>query len=330
MKVLVTGATGFLGKALTRRLINEGEEVTAVGRNLTVLTTLKAGGARIKKINLEDQTTVEAVCQGQEIVFHCGALSSPWGKPRDFYVSNVIGTQNVIQGCQNGGVRRLVYVSTPSIYFQLESRMNVREDAPLPSRPVNLYALTKLLAEKEIDRAFKKGLGVITIRPRAIFGPEDSAILPRLIARLRGGRLPVIGDGKNKTDMTYVENVVDALLLCAASGEETSGKKYNISNGEPVLLWKMIADLCRELGFRVPTRHIPYRLADGAASILEKVYSRLPGYPEPPLTRYTVAMIARSTSINIEAARKDLGFSPRVSVEDGLRIFVNWWRENRK
>ncbi|RLT42089.1 MAG: NAD-dependent epimerase/dehydratase family protein [Chloroflexi bacterium] len=233
-------------------------------------------------------------------------------------------------GCAIHGVGRLVHVSTPSIYFGLDSLVNVREDAPLPTRPVNEYARTKLLAEAAVDRAFARGLPVITIRPRAIFGPGDTTILPRLIARLQKGRLPIIGDGRNLSDMTYVENVVDALLLCAASPTATLGKKYNITNGEPTPLWPLIEKLCAALGYEYPRRHVPYRVADGAAALLEVVYRLLPGQPEPPLTRYSVALLAKNATLDISAARQELNYQPRVSVAEGLRRFVAWWQASQQ
>jgi nucleoside-diphosphate-sugar epimerase len=330
VKVLVTGATGFLGQALARRLHSQQADVSALGRNPAVLAQLAREGMRPIRADLADGEAVRAACQGQAIVFHVGALAAPWGKPADFYNSNVLGTQNVIAGCEVHSVQRLVHVSTPSIYFGLNSLENVAEDAPLPTRPVNEYARTKRLAEAEIDRAFARRLPVITIRPRAIFGPGDTTILPRLIARLRVGRLPVIGDGRNVIDMTYVENVVDALLLCATSPAATLGKKYNITNGEPTALWPLIEKLCGALGYPYPKKHIPHPVADGIAALLEIVYRLLPGQPEPPLTRYSVALLAKNTTLDISAARRELGYQPKVSIEEGFRRFVEWWQASQK
>jgi nucleoside-diphosphate-sugar epimerase len=326
MKVLVTGATGFLGKALARRLQLSGDEVTALGRNPAVLAALEQEGMHSCCADLSDAEAIKAACQGQEVVFHSGALSSAWGPARLFYQANVLGTQNVIAGCEAAGVRRLVYVSTPSIYFRFKSRMDVREDAPLPEAAANEYARTKLLAEHEIDRAFARGLPVISIRPRAIFGEGDNAILPRLISRLQTGRMRVIGDGQNITDLTYVENVVDALLLCASAPELLMNRKYNITNGEPLPLWDLIRKVCEALGFEYPRRRISYPAALGLATVLEMVNSLLPGRPEPLLTRYMVGVLAKSTTLDISAARRDLGYIPRISVEEGFQRFVSWWK----
>lgn len=326
MKTLITGATGFLGGALARRLHGMGWDVTALGRNPRALAALNAEGIRTLQADLADEAAIRAACQGQEIVFHSGALSAPWGRGEGFYRANVLGTRHVVRGCQDANVQRLLHVSTPSIYFRYEPRLNVRETDPLPAKPVNEYARTKLLAEAEVDRAHADGLPVVTIRPRAIFGPGDTTILPRLIQRLASGRLPVIGDGKNIADLSYVENVVDALLLCAESPKSTLGKKYNITNGQPVVLWDMVRKVAAALGYPPPRGHIPYRIADAFAGLLEMTHRLLPSQPEPPLTRYTVGVIANSTTLDISAARRDLGYHPRISVEEGFEKFIDWWK----
>lgn len=330
MKTLVTGATGFLGKALARRLKGRGDEVTVTGRNPVTLAELEREGMRPLRADLTDAEAIHDACRGRDVVFHCGAFSSAWGPARDFYLSNVVGTRNVIAGCEAQGVRRLVHVSTPSIYFRFKGRLNVHEDAPLPARAANEYARTKLLAEAEIDRAFEYGLPVVTIRPRAIFGEGDNAILPRVIKRLESGRLRVIGDGKNITDLTYVENVVDALILCAESSKSTLGKKYNITNGEPLPLWGLVEKLCKELGYEFPHRRISYPLAMGLASSLEVICRLLPGQPEPLLTRYMVGVLSQSTTLDIRAARSDLDYQPRISVEGGFQRFVRWWKQEHQ
>jgi len=327
MKVLVTGATGFLGGALTRRLHNMGWHVTALGRNAAKLDQLEREGLRVLQHNLKDKSSMIAACKDQEIVFHCAALPSPWGNFEAFYQANVIGTRNVIRGCEEQKVKRLVYVSTPSLYFGYSSRVNVKETDELPE-PVSNYAATKILAEQELDEAFARGLATIAIRPRAIFGPGDTVIFPRLIPRLQSGRLPILGDGENVVDLTYIENVVDALLLCAESPANTLGKKYNISNDEPVKIWKLIERICDELDLPHPKRKISYRTANAAASVLELIYTLIPTHPEPPLTRVSVSMMANSTSLDISAARNELGYQPKVSIDEGVEKFMRWWKES--
>jgi len=327
MKTLVTGSTGFLGGALTRRLHGMGWDVTALGRNAAKLRQLESENIRAAQIDLKEKDKLIEACKNQEIVFHCAALPSPWGNYENFYQANVIGTRNVIHACKANNVRRLVHVSTPSLYFEYNSRMNVKENDPLPE-PITNYAATKILAEEEVDKAFVDGLPAVTIRPRAIFGPGDTVIFPRLIPHLKSGRLPIIGDGENVVDLTYIENVVDALLLCAESPSHTLGKKYNISNGEPIKLWNMIKRICDELGLQFPKRKISYQVAHNFAAALEAVYTLIPTHPEPPLTRASVSLIAHSTTLDISAAKRDLGFTPRVSVDAGYQKFMRWWKDS--
>ncbi len=327
MKAIITGSTGFLGGALTRRLHNTGWDVTALGRNPAKLDQLESENIRAAQIDLKNKDGLIDAFKDQEIVFHCAALPSPWGNFEAFYQANVIGTRNVIRACEANQVKRLVYVSTPSLYFGFGSRLNVKEDDALPE-PVSDYAATKILAEQEVDAAFAAGLPTITIRPRAIFGPGDTVIFPRLIPRLESGRLPIIGDGENIVDLTYIENVVDALLLCAESPSNTLGKKYNISNGEPVKLWELIKKICDELGLQFPKRKITYQAANGFAAALEAIYTLIPTHPEPPLTRMSINMIAHSTTLDISAAKRDLGYAPHISVDEGYQKFMQWWKED--
>ncbi|HNN14530.1 MAG TPA: NAD-dependent epimerase/dehydratase family protein [Anaerolineales bacterium] len=328
MNTLVTGATGFLGGALTRRLHNLGWDVTALGRNAERLNELEHDGIRAAYGDVTHRDELFASFPGRDLVFHCAALPSPWGNFEKFYQANVIGTRNVVQACLEANVKRLVYVSTPSIYFDYGSHIEVKEDAPLPE-PISNYAHTKLLAEEEIDKGFADGLAVVSIRPRAIFGEGDKVIFPRLIPRLRSGRLPILGDGENIVDLTYIQNVVDVLLLCAESPAGTLGQKYNISNGEPVRIWKLVERICDELGYPHPARKIPYKTASAAAGVLEFFYSLIPFSPEPPLTRLSVSMMANSTTLDISAARNDLGYQPRVSVEEGVQRFLKWWKDKK-
>lgn len=326
MKTLVTGATGFLGGALARRLHGMGWDVTALGRNLAKLNQLENDGIRIVRADISQKDEVTASSSDFDLVFHCAAFPSPWGSFEKFYQANVIGTHNIVQACLEKNVKRLVYVSTPSIYFDYSSHINVKESDPLPE-PISYYARTKLLAEEEIDKGFAQGLAVVSIRPRALFGEGDTVIFPRLIPKLRSGRLPILGDGENSVDLTYIQNVVDALLLCAESPKNTLGKKYNISNGEPVKIWKLVERICDELGYAHPKRKISYKTTFAAAGVLEFIYSLIPYSPEPPLTRLSVSMMANSTTLDISAARNELGYQPKISIEEGVQRFLKWWKE---
>lgn len=329
MRMLVTGGTGFVGRKLAHRLLGSGHEVFAMGRNEIVGKRLEQAGITFLKIDLSDEAAVIAACEKIDYVFHCGAFSSPWGEYEQFYKSNVLGTMHVIQGCKIHGVKRLIHVSTPSIYFQYDDRIDVKEDDPLPEHFANHYAETKYLAEKEIDKAYREGLPVITIRPRAIFGPGDTAIIPRLIKVNEEKFIPLIHEGKARLDLTYVENVVDALLLCMNSPEETLGEKYNISNGEQVQLKEILETLFQTLDMPLRYKKVPYGVAFRLAELLEWVSRTFQNNKEPLLTKYTVSVISKTQTLNIEKAKKELGYEPKISVNEGIELYAKWWKQQQ-
>lgn len=327
MNVLVTGGTGFLGMRLALRLQELGHKVTATGRNRAKGTELESKGVSFRAADLTDEASMVAACAGQDCVFHAGALSSPWGAYAEFYASNVLGTKNVIAGCFRHKVGRLIHVSTPSLYFDFRDRFDISEQDPLPARPVNHYAATKRLAEDGVDRAHSRGLPVITIRPRALFGPGDQAILPRLIRANQRSWVPMINGGHALIDVTYVDNVVDALLCCMGAPDGLLGRKYNITNGEPMYMKDLLHQLFTRLGVPLLQAPVPWPVAYALAGGMELAARLFGGQKEPLLTRYTVGVLAKSQTLDITAAREELGYRPRVSIADGLETFVRWWRE---
>jgi len=327
MKILVTGGTGFLGKALSLRLVLEGHEVTIIGRNEVVGKEAGTYGIRFIKAELADELAITEACYGQDYVFHCGALSSPWGRYQDFYNSNVLGTKHVALGCQRHNIQRMIHVSTPSIYMEWRDWHHINENEVLPARAINTYAKTKRAAENIVDDAWRKGLPVITIRPRGIFGPGDRTIFPRLIRVNDSKGIPYFGK-EVMVDVTYIDNVVDALLLCISAPNTFLGKKYNITNGEPMFLQTLLASLFEKLGYPLRFRKIPFPLAYYAAAIAE-LYATLPWSGEPEVTRYGVGVLYYSQTLDITAAQHELGYHPLVSISEGIQQFADWWRNER-
>ena len=222
-----------------------------------------------------------------------------------------------------------MHVSTPGIYFAFRDRHDVRETDALPRRPANHYVRSKLAAEKLVERAHSEGLSTVTLRPRAIYGPGDTAILPRLIGALEAKRLVRIGGGRTVTDLTYIENAVEALVLALDAPEDVSGRAFNITDGEPIELWPFVDQLCALLELQPPSRSIPYGVAASYAALLELLHRTLLRGREPMFTRYSVALLARSLTLDISAARRDLGYAPVVAPREGLERFAAWWRERR-
>ncbi|MCT4607327.1 MAG: NAD-dependent epimerase/dehydratase family protein [Marinisporobacter sp.] len=325
-KVLITGATGFLGNRVAIRLKGLGYEVTGVGRNKKKGEALKRKGIDFVLLDLENEEAVMNICKNHEYIFHCAALSSPWGKYKDFYKSNVESTKNLIKGSKKENIKRFIHVSTPSIYFDYQDKLNIREDSILPRELVNDYAKTKLVAEKEIDQAFKEGLGVVTIRPRALFGPGDTTILPRLIRANHKGGIPLIDGGKGIIDVTYVENVVDALILCMNGEKNILGEKYNITNGEPMVFIELIQKLFHKLDIPLKTKNISFERAYKIGGAMEWISKYILMGKEPILTRYSVGVLSKSQTLDIRKAKEELGYVSRVSIDEGLDVFVDWLR----
>lgn len=322
-RALVTGATGFLGGRLARRLAAEGWEVTGLGRNEQAGRAL---GVPFLRVDLADREAVAAACRGQEVVFHCAALSSPWGPYEAFHRANVLGTRHVAEACLAHGVGRLVHVSTPSVYFDFRDREGIREDEPLPARSVNAYAATKRLAEEAVDAAHARGLATVTIRPRGLFGPGDTAILPRLVRANAAGRLPLFDGGRARIDVTYVDNAVDALLACAEAPSTALGRKFNITNGEPTTVGDLLTLVFTALGVPYRPRRMGYRTGLVLAGAMEWA-ARLRGGREPLLTRYAVGLLAKHQTLDLTAAREVLGYAPRVSLAEGVARFAEWFKE---
>lgn len=326
MNILLTGGTGFLGKAVAKRLAGKGHSVTVTGRNAKAGAELESAGVAFLKLDLSDSGMGEA-CRGRDQVIHCAALASPWGKYEDFFRANVEGTRTVVEACLAGGVKRLVNLSSPSVYFDYRHRENIRESDPLPKRQVTHYGATKVLADAEVAKGQARGLETISLRPRALFGPGDQTILGRVLRAADQGSIPLIGGGRSLVDMTYIDNAVDAVELCLSAPDSALGQVYNITNGEPLSTRAMLDVLFESLGRSVSYRNLPFPLAYAGAAASELIHSafRRPG--EPPLTRYAIGLMSRSQTLDISSAREKLGYRPRVALAEGFERFARWWKQ---
>ncbi len=327
---LVTGATGFLGMHLVRELLRRGERVRAFGRNRSALATLAMLGAEPCPGDLCDERSVRAACREVSVAFHIGALSAPWGKKKSFERVNVQGTQNRLSACLAGRVRRFIYVSSPSVVFDGNDCVRQSEAAPYPARFASIYSRTKKEGEDRVNAA-RPQIETVILRPKAIFGPGDTSLLPRLLRSAEAKRLPQIGFGENQVDLTYVGNVVHALLLAAESGNAV-GNTYTITNDIPGTdaprLWDVIRHVLGSLTLPLPSRILSLPaallLAQGAESI-----ACFTGQ-EPFLTQYTAQILARTQTYDITAARRDLGYAPIVPVAEALEKTIAALHDTRR
>lgn len=313
MRVLVTGGTGFIGRHVGATLLRRGHAVRLMGRDLARAAALQAAGAELVYADLRDGAAVVAACEGVDAICHAGALSAPWGRRADFLAVNLGGTANVLAGCRRHGVGRLVAISSPAVVFAGRDVVAAAENTPYPRRFSSHYALSKKLAEELVRGA--PDVPAVILRPKAVFGPGDEALLPRLVAAARAGRLPRIGHGRNLVDLTYVDNVVHAVELTLTT-ERALGHTYTITNGEHVPLWELLRSVLERLGVPARLRPLPLGLMLVVAGLME-ARAAVTGR-EPLLTRYTVAILARTQTYDISAARRDLGYAPLVSVTEGV------------
>jgi nucleoside-diphosphate-sugar epimerase/glyoxylase-like metal-dependent hydrolase (beta-lactamase superfamily II) len=320
--ILVTGATGFLGGRLTHALLEQGVAVRAMGRNLRRGLELAAAGADFVPVDLRDAPAVARACQGVTGVVHAGALSSAWGKYADFFDINVTGTANIVAGCLAHGVRRLVYVSSPSVMSRHEVQLGLDETHALPDDFVSAYSETKALGEHHVRAAQSATLETVILRPKAIYGPGDQALFPRIIEGVSKDRLPVFGDGETMTNITHVDDVAQACIK-ALESPQASGNTYLITGGEDVKLYGIVGLIADRLGYRRPHKKLPVGKAMKIGAVMEALWRLLPLSGEPPLTRYKVTVMSHSQTYDITAARRDLGYEPQVTWQEGIEDFLS-------
>ena len=321
--ILVTGGGGFLGSAIIERLVARGDAVRSLSRGH--YPKLAAMGIDQIRGDIADRQTVQKACVGVELVFHVAAKPPPWGKYRDYYKTNVSGTQNLIDGCIRNGISRLVYTSTPSVVFNGTDMQGVDESVPYPARFNAFYPETKAKAEQLVLKATGKHLRTVVLRPHQIWGPGDPHFAPRLIARAK--KLKRIGSGKNLVDTTYIDNAVDAHLMAAdtlGKNPDISGNIYFITQADPIPAWDMIDAVLAAAGLPPVKGAISYKTAWTIGAILEFFYRSFQLSGEPPMTRFLADAVAKSHWFDISAAKKDLGYKPKVPIAEGLRRLEEW------
>lgn len=324
-KVLVTGATGFLGKYVVEELVEHGYQVRAFGRNRAIGQSLVNASVTFIQGDLTNQEDLTKACQEMDMVVHAGALSTVWGPWEDFYQTNVLGTKYVLEACREAKIERLVYVSSPSIYAAPRDQLGIKEsDAPQENR-LNNYIRSKLASEK----LFKDypDVSSVILRPRGLFGIGDTSILPRVLNLSQKIGIPLIGDGRQLMDMTCVENVALAIRL-ALETPQAAGEVYNITNGEPRVFRDLIEETLRGLGYPIRYRKIPAPLVSAISSILEFIYKNLKLKGEPALTRYTYYLLRYSQTLDISKAERDLGYRPKITISEGIEQYVQDYRKH--
>ncbi len=316
---LVTGGGGFLGNSIARQLLAAGWSVRVLGRKAR--PELESAGAQVLRGDIAEEDRVIKACIGVEAVFHAAALTGIWGDRGRFHFTNVLGTHNVIAACRRQGVPRLIYTSSPSVVFSGNDHVMGDETLPYPDSHLCHYSRSKSLAERAVLAANDPPhLATVALRPHLVWGPGDPHLVPRIVARARAGRLVRVGYGNNRVDLTYIENAAQAHLAAeqALRAGRAAGKAYFVTNGEPVELWGWIADLLGRLKIPAPRLTVPASMAYLLGGGLETLWNLLLLPGEPPMTRFLARELSTTHTYNISAARRDLGYEPKISMAQGL------------
>ncbi len=320
MNALVTGGGGFLGGAIVRMLVKRGDRVRSFSRGGYPM--LQELGVETHQGDLTDLEAVARAAQGCDIVFHVAAKAGIWGPYEHYHRTNVVGTEIVLQVCRRMGITKLVYTSSPSVVFNGRDMEDVDESEPYAEHFEAHYPKTKALAEQLVLRANGVDLATVALRPHLIWGPGDQHLIPRILERARAGRLRRIGLRDKLVDCIYIDNAAEAHLLAAdrlSPGSPIAGKAYFISQGEPRPLWEIVNRILSAAGLPPVTKRMPASVAYAMGALLECSYRCFGVQAEPPMTRFVARELATAHWFNIEAARRDLGYRPAVSFEEGMR-----------
>lgn len=315
MKAFVTGGAGFLGAEVVRQLRAAGHEVTSASR--------RSG------VDICNFDTLRTAMAGHDLVFHVAALPGVWGKTAEFEATNVGGTENVIRACRELGIRKLVSTGSPSSVFDGKDHLDAGNDLPYPERFEADYPRTKAASEKLVLAANSPELATVSLRPHLIYGPEDTWLLPRVFDRAKKGRLRIVGPGKNKVSLTFIENAAAAHLQAAAAldyGAACAGKPFFVTDPEPVELWPWLNELLVGVGIRPVTGHVSLGLAHAAGTVAEWVWRTFDLAGDPIMTRFMAGQLGTSHTYTLQPAREAFGYAPPVSNAEAFRRTVEWWR----
>ena len=319
MKILITGGNGFLGRNIFKKL--KGHELYSFSRSEhpfykeNLVTWIKG--------DICDYETLKKAIKGMDVVFHTASKVSPWGRWEEFYAINVEGTKNVIRACQETGIKKLIYTSSPSAVFGKTDLKNADESTPYPKEFVANYGRSKAMAEKLVlDSHGKKGLSTVALRPHLIFGEEDPHLIPRLLMKEKKNKLFQVGDGANMVDVIYVENAAYAHILAMEKLDLKSrigGKAYFLGQEKPIPLWEFIGDILKSVGRKPIKKKVSFKLAYNMGHLFEKVYQTFGIYKkEPPITRFVALQLGKNHYFDHTKSERDLGYHPQISIKDAI------------
>jgi nucleoside-diphosphate-sugar epimerase len=312
VKVLVTGASGMLGRATASALLDRGDDVTVLQRRPAGLPCAEVLG------DVADPAAVRRAVRGQDAVVHLAAKVDVVGRWREYVRANIEGTRTVVAACRAAGVGRLVHVSSPSVAHAGAALAGVGAGPADPLRARGHYARSKAVAEREVLAADTAGLAVLVVRPHLVWGPGDTQLVARIVDRARAGRLPLLGSGAALIDTTYVDNAAAALVAAVDACGAVHGEALVVTNGEPRPVGEVLARLCRAAGVPGPRGRVPYRAAWLGGAAIDGAWALARARSTPPLTRFLAEQLATAHWFDQRRTRAALSWAPRVSLDEGF------------
>ena len=317
MRVLVTGASGLLGRGIATALVQRGDDVTVLQRRPSGVPCREVLG------DVSDADAVRRAVAGQDAVVHCAAKVDVVGPYAEFDRVNVGGTRAVVGACRSLGAGRLVHVSSPAVAHAGRPLVGVGAAAADPGAARGSYARSKAVAERLALEADDDGLSVLAIRPHLVWGPGDTQLVERIVQRARSGRLSLVGTGAALIDTTYVDNAVDAIV--AAVDVPAHGEALVVSNGEPRPVAEVVGRLCAAAGVPGPRRRVPLPVAAGAGAVVERAWAALDRRDTPPLTRFLAEQLGTAHWFDQRRTRELLRWQPRTSLDEGFAAVAAWY-----
>jgi len=327
MKSLVTGATGFIGSHIAERLAKEGPEVTALVRRTSDTGFLSKIEVKFAYGDINDLESVKRAMDGIDVVYHSAALADEWISSKEAYRVNIEGTRNLLDAAREANVKRFVFISSLAV-LGMKDHYGTPADAPY-HKTGDSYIDTKIGSERLVMDYYRKyGLPVTVVRPGFVFGPRDNKLIPRLSDRLGKKQFIFVGDGTNKINAVYIENLID-VIIDAAKSEKAIGQKYNVTNDSGMTIEDLIFKIADIWKFDMPRKNIPRFMAYLVCSVLTGL-ARLTKAKEPPyITKTRIKFLSLNLDFDIAKTKDDLGYYPRVSIEEGLKRTRDWM-ENKK
>jgi nucleoside-diphosphate-sugar epimerase len=321
MKALVTGGGGYLGGALVNALLKQGDTVVSLQRGN--YPELERSGVTVYQGDMTDTATVVKASRNCDVVFHVAGLTGVWGAYQNYYHINVTGTESVINACHENNISKLVYTSSPSVVFDGNDEVNVDESIPYPDKYFNHYQRTKSTAEQMVLAANSERLASVALRPHLIWGPGDPHLVGRIIQRANKGSLRLVKGSNKLVDTTYIDNAAHA-HVCAAErlkiGSNCAGRSYFISNGEPMTMSDIINGILTAMNMPLVEKSVSAKNLYLLGVLSEWIYTLFNIKHEPMMTRFIAKQLSCAHWYNINAARRDLGYIPKVSISQGFDL----------